>query len=1009
MTYNRDIIKRIKRLASVCLCLLASLCVYLLASSTLYAAHQVKDGILSHITDTVACRQWVDSQLKQMTLKQRIGQLFIHTVEPSVLQRNKDQIQSAIKDYGIGGLLFSSGQAEKQVQITNLAQKWSRIPLMITFDGEWGLSMRLKDMPVFPKNRVLGCISNDSLIYKYGRETARELKEIGVQVNFAPVTDIDNNPENPVINVRSFGSNPQEVGRKVAAYVKGLQDGGVMAVCKHFPGHGDTNVDSHKALPTLKFNKERLDSIELPPFRKGIEAGVAGVMVGHLHVPELSDHPASVSQSIISNTLCQELQFGGLVFTDALEMKGIASHSESVCADALLAGNDVLLVPRNLKKAMASVMQAIKDKRISEKLIEDKCRKVLTYKYALGLNTTPIINETGIAERICTPEAALLSEELDRAAVTVLKDSAEMLPLNATLSGNVLLSISPSLSQAYPFYHQLKESIPVSWIHANPDSINWIRERLRPVQQVIVSIHQKDYSQYLPLINELAKDKPVAIVHFAIQAPLTKTESVLNNVSAIVLAHADTEPLQRYVADVITGKDKVDGRLSVDIGGRWKSGTGITIDPDHPYSYTPEDFGMSSKTLSQIDDIAKEGIQAKAYPGCHILILKEGYPIYNKCFGTFTYSSQREIKENDMFDLASVSKVAGTLLAVMKLYDEGRFGLTDKISKYITWLKNTDKKNITIEELLFHESGLPAYINFYEDAIDKKALRVDLIKKKRDAAHRIKIDENQFVPVIIPLKKEFVSSHQDAKYSIRLTDSLYLNPAFHQVMRQKVIQAPVKGHSYRYSCVNFMLLKEMVESLSGKSMDAYLDSVFYKPMGLTHTAYNPTKRFNKSDIVPTSARDYIRRITLQGEVNDEAAALWGGVSGNAGLFSTAHDLSTLFQMLLDKGMCGDRRYLSRATCELFLNMKSKNSRRGLGFDKPDTNRPDASPCAPEAPASVFGHTGFTGTAVWADPDNDLLYIFLSNRTYPTAFDHKNLLKNNIRPRIQQVMYRALNQ
>ena len=969
---------------------------------------QAEAPFLPSVADA-RCKQWVDSVYSGLNLQEKVGQLIVATFPAKVDKQKKKQIRDLVKKYKIGGLLFAEGTPEEQAILTNIAQKNSKVPVMITFDGEWGLSMRLEGTPYFPKNAALGCIEDNHLIYEYGREVAREFRELGVHVNFAPDADVNTNPLNPVIHVRSFGEDPKKVAEKVVAYSRGLESGGVLSVCKHFPGHGDTNVDSHKALPTLKFNKERLDSIELPPFRKGIEAGVAGVMVGHLHVPELSDHPASVSQSIISNTLCQELQFGGLVFTDALEMKGIASHSESVCADALLAGNDVLLVPRNLKKAMASVMQAIKDKRISEKLIEDKCRKVLTYKYALGLSTTPVINETGIAERVCTPEAALLSEELDRAAVTVLKDSAEMLPLNATLSGNALLSISPSLSQAYPFYHQLKESIPVSWIHANPDSINWIRERLRPVQQVIVSIHQKDYSQYLPLIDELAKDKPVAIVHFAIQATLTKAESVLNNASAIVLAHADTEPLQRYVADVMTGKDKVDGHLSVDIGSRWKSGTGITIDPDHPYSYTPEDFGMSSKTLSQIDEIAKEGIQEKAYPGCHILILKEGYPIYNKCFGTFTYSSQREIKENDMFDLASVSKVAGTLLAVMKLYDEGRFGLTDKISKYVTWLKNTDKKNITIEELLFHESGLPAYINFYEDAIDKKALRVDLIKKKRDAAHRIKIDENQFVPAIIPLKKEFVSSHQDAKYTIRLTDSLYLNPAFHQVMRQKVIQAPIKGHSYRYSCVNFMLLKEMVESLSGKSMDVYLDSVFYKPMGLTHTSYNPTKRFNKSDIVPTSARDYIRRIPLQGEVNDEAAALWGGVSGNAGLFSTAHDLSTLFQMLLDKGMCGDRRYLSRATCELFLNMKSKNSRRGLGFDKPDTNRPDASPCAPEAPASVFGHTGFTGTAVWADPDNDLLYIFLSNRTYPTAFDHKNLLKNNIRPRIQQVMYRALNQ
>ena len=307
--------------------------------------------ILEQADDSVACRRWVDGQLARMTLKQKIGQLFIHTVAPITIQKNKDNIERAVREYGVGGLLFSKGELKKQVQLTNQAQQWADIPLMITFDGEWGLGMRLEDTPEFPRNRVLGCVQNDTLIYQYGREVARQLREIGVHVNFAPVADVDNNPNNPVINVHSFGSDPKVVADKVVAYSRGLEDGGVMAVCKHFPGHGDTDTDSHHVLPVLDFDRTRLDSVELYPFKKAVEAGVGGVMIGHLHVSELDEKPASISSEVISSLLRKELHFSGLVFTDALEMKGISKNADDLCAQALMAGNDMLLVPRNLKES----------------------------------------------------------------------------------------------------------------------------------------------------------------------------------------------------------------------------------------------------------------------------------------------------------------------------------------------------------------------------------------------------------------------------------------------------------------------------------------------------------------------------------------------------------------------------------------------------------------------------------------------------------------------------------
>lgn len=979
------------------------LCVTMLISVSMFA----QTAILSQIKDTADCRKWVESQLATMTLKQKIGQLFIHTVEPSLMQRNKTNIQKAIEEYGLGGLLFSKGRTEDQVKLTNLAQQWSKVPLLITFDGEWGLAMRLAGTPDFPKNRILGCIEDDSLIYRYGREMARQLHEIGAQVNFAPVADIDNNPDNPVINIRSFGSSPKEVARKVIAYARGLEDGGILAVCKHFPGHGDTETDSHVSTPVLNFDRTRLDSIELYPFREAVEAGIGGMMVGHLQVPEIEDKPASISPEVITSILRNEFGFSGLVFTDALEMKGIR-HAEHVCAQALIAGNDMVLAPRSLKREMSGVLNAVKKGLLSEDAITEKCRKVLTYKYALGLKERPSVNENGIAQRISTSETERLLATLNKAAVTVLKDSIEMLPLELSLSGNVLLSISPTLTEAYPFYKELKASASVSWIHAKVDSLAFIRERLRTAQQIIVALHQKDCKAYLPLIQEFAEDKPLAIVCFQSQDVLADMAQELQKVSAIVLAHTNEDYIQRYVADVMTGKAKVTGKASVGIAGLCPAGTGIVIDPDHPHLYTPEDFGMDSRTLARIDSIAEEGIAAQAYPGCHVLILKEGYPVYNKCFGRYTYDAgSPEIKENSLYDLASLSKATGTLLAVMKLYDEGKFGLTDPISKFLPWLKDTDKEDITIQDLLFHESGLPAYWPFYEEAIDKKTCKGGLFRKRKDKHHQLQVDEHLYACTDFAYNAEWVSGTPSAKYNLPLSDSLYLNGGFREEMRKQLAEVPLKGHSYRYSCLNFMLLEAMIEELAQMPMDVYLDSVFYKPMGLMHTAYNPLRHFPKEQIVPTVEEDFLRKGRVQGFVHDEIAAFMGGVSGNAGLFSTAHDVGTIFQMLLDKGVCGDRRYLTRATCDLFLNMQSNISRRGLGFDKPDADDTSKSPCAREAPRSVFGHTGFTGTCAWADPDNGLVFVFLSNRIYPRAFDHKNLMKLDIRPRMQQAMYQSI--
>lgn len=955
--------------------------------------------------DREACEQWVEQQMSTMTLKQKVGQLFIHTVAPITTQANRKNIEQAVREYGIGGLLFSGGEVRKQVELTNYAQGMASVPLLMTFDGEWGLAMRLKNTPSFPRNRVLGCIRNDSLLYEYGKEVARQCREIGVQVDFAPVADVDNNPRNPVINTRSFGSDPEQVARKVVAYAHGLEDGGVLAVCKHFPGHGDTETDSHKSLPVLNFDRARLDSVELLPFREAIHAGVGGMMVGHLLVPALGKKPASISPDIISGVLHQELGFEGLTFTDALEMKGIAGNG-ALCAQALIAGNDMVLAPRNLKRELAGVMHALKSGKLSEESIDAKCRKVLTYKYILGLNRRKDISDDGIEKRLNTPEAEALISRMKQAAVTVVKNEEEMLPLDLSLSGTVLLSVSPTLTENYPFYSRLRETLPVTWIRANLDSLATIRKRIRPAQRVIVAVHSSEIAPYRALIEQLAADKPLALVCFNSSKVLGKLKNAMRQSASVVLAHSDEPELQRYVADVLVGKRCADGRLSVPVGG-YPAGTGVTVDPNHPQEYTPEELDMDSKVLSRIDSIALEGIRNGAYPGCHVLVLRYGLPVYNKCFGMHTYEGNEPVRENDLYDLASLSKTTGTLLAVMRLYDEGKFGLTDKVSKYLTFLRGTDKQDITIQDLLYHESGLPAYYPFYRELIDLKSCKGGLFRKRPDKHHRVQIDVNLYACSDFSYKPEWVSRTPSSDYPLQVTDSLFVKKEFRGLVLDKIAELPLKGHSYRYSCLNFILLKELVEVVSGMPMDTYLERVFYKPMGLTAIAYNPLRYFPKDRIVPTLKNDFLRGGMLQGFVHDEAAAFLGGVSGNAGLFATAQDVARIYQMLINRGICGDQRYLTRATCDLFLKAKSGNSRRGLGFDKPDTENPEKGPCAAEVPGSTFGHTGFTGTCAWADPDNELVFVFLCNRIYPRPFDRKNLMKLDIRTRMQQVLYQSL--
>lgn len=956
--------------------------------------------------DSQECKEWVESRLAKMTLKEKIGQLFIHTVPLHDTEANRKNIRNAIKEYKIGGILFSDGKVVNQVTLTNYAQELADIPLMITFDGEWGLNMRLKEIPAFSRNRVMGCIQDNELLYEYGKEVARQFREIGVHVNFAPVADVDNNPLNPVINTRSFGGDVRNVTGKVIAYSRGLEDGGVLSVSKHFPGHGDTNVDSHKALPVLKFTRERLDSIEMYPFRKAIEAGLGGIMVGHLEIPALSKKPSSLSPEIL-DILQEEFGFKGIAFTDALEMKGV-SNNLNVCAQALMAGNDMLLPPRNLKREMDGVLAAVKAGKLTEEYLTEKCRKVLTFKYALGLHEPPFVQLSGIEKRLNRPSTQDLRDRLEKAAVTVVGNEGGVLPMDVDLKNTAIFNIGKS-SEGKIFHQQLNKYMKVDRILAHPDSITTLSKRLAKYDRVIVAIHTEKYAAYQGMLATLASKLPLSYVYFTPLKNIYRKGVAWKKAASVILGHVGSATVQQFVAEVMMGREKATGRISVEVKDYRLPGEGVDLESTK--KYRPEDYGMDASVLSKVDEIALEGIKAKAYPGCQVLIMKDGLPVYDKCFGTFTYEDSKKVEPEHLYDIASLTKTTGTLLAVMKLYDEGKFGLTDPISKYVPAMKGSRKGRITIEDLLYHQSGLPGSHPFYREAINDSSYTGGFFKGRIDANHHLRVDRRLYVVDDFKYKDEYLSSASSEDYPLQVAENLFVSPSFPEKILEMIAsdKVPLRDRRYRYSCLNFVLLKEMVEQISGMPMDEYLEKEFYAPMGMKFTLYNPLRRFQLEQIVPTIQKDYLRgRKELRGYVHDEIAAFMGGVSGNAGLFSNARDVAKVYQMLADGGQYGGKRYLSLETCQLFMNKKSRISRRTLGFDKPEPT-PGKGPCADEAPKEVVGHTGFTGTCAWADPKNGLVFVFISNRIYPRPFDHKGLMTLKIRPRIQQLMYQALKQ
>ena len=956
--------------------------------------------------------QWVDSVFERMNDDERIGQLFMIIAEPTTTSHNINKLVNLVNNQKIGGVLFHKGEPDAQIKVTNRLQREARVPLFIALDGEWGLSMRLNNTTRFPKNMMLGAVSDLNLIEQYGEEVGRQCCEMGIHINFAPVVDVNSNPRNPVIGIRSFGEDPEEVTRKAVAYSRGLEKAGIIAVAKHFPGHGDTNNDSHYALPTIQHNMARLTETELYPFTRFIRSGFAGIMVAHLNIPALGTNgrPSSFTREVVIDLLRNKMGFRGLCFTDGLAMKAVETiKNQSIAVLALKAGNDILVGPVNTEKEVETVKQAVRRKELDMNDLNRRCRRILCYKYIVGLHRFKPISTDSLHERLNTPHTTWINAKLNAEAITVIKNNENILPLKQ-LNMNRIAAIAIGSDSNNDFHTILKKYDAVDCFtlaaNANEQEKKRTFDKLKDYDVILCSVHNTQARDFTEL-QKIAAAKDLVLLFFTVPYQCAYFRTTAADAKAILIAFEPTPLSQNYAAQVIFGGIPAKGSLPVCIPNMYPAGTGIRTEKKRLGFHEPAEVAINPYKLLAIDTIVREGLDKEAYPGCRILVAKDGMIVYNKSFGFLDYSGNNEVSENTVYDLASVTKAAGTLLAVMKSYDEGHFQLTHKVSDYVTTLRGTDKKDLIIRDLLYHQSGLPATINFFEMAIDKKSYIGTLFSGRRDNNHTIQYDARSYVNTNFRFHSDLVSRNKKSGFETEVARDLYINSSFADSIMSGIANARMgtKGR-YLYSCINFILLKKMVEQQTLTSMDRFLDESFYQRLGATTMTYNPLRKIDAALIAPTENDRFLRKQVLQGYVHDEAAAFQGGVSGNAGLFASANDLAKVLQLYLNDGTYGGERYLSKKTCMLFTESKSTVSRRGLGFDKPDAQNLNLSPCGKLTPPSVYGHTGFTGTCFWIDPDNNLIFIFLSNRTLPSRVNNR-LFTLNIRTRIQDAIYKAM--
>ena len=944
-------------------------------------------------------QQWVDSVYNSLSDEQRVAQLFIPHLVIGDNEAGRATMRKMAGELGVGGILLGKGTVDSYASLINLGQSQAKVPLLVTLDGEWGLAMRVTGTPRYPYNMALGAITDTRLLYDYGRELARECRELGIQVDYAPVLDVNSNPDNPVIGYRSYGEDPRRVAEAGVAFSRGMEAGGVMSVAKHFPGHGDTDADSHKALPVINHSASTLEQVDLLPFREYVGAGLTGVMVGHLNIPALdaSGTPSSLSSKVVTGLLKEKMGFRGMVFTDALEMKGaVAAGGGNNCVAAIKAGVDVLLGSASPAKDIAAVLAAVKSGDIPMSVIEERCRKMLAYKYELGLSSRPEkINLAGLSERINSQQSRDIDQSLANATITVTANADSLIPIPG-LERNSIAIVSIGASADNDFSSMCRRYIDCPAYAVDKSGLQpSVLSRIKEADIVIVGVFS-DQAFARTAFSQIRQAKPDGVVPaFFINPYKMSAFGNLSDCPEMMLAYDNTPALRRAAAMGLFGGIEISGRMPVDVRNVAALGTGAVIPQTRLGYSSPLAMGFRSGLAQTIDSIVAVNLKAGSFPGCQILVAREGEIVFDKAYGKQSREGSVAVTDETIYDIASMSKATATLAGLMKAYDEGLFKFDDKVSSIIPGLRGTDKDKISVAELLYHESGLPGSLNMYKVMFDTASFSGPITKAAYSAQYPYKLAARLYGNKDASLRRDITSPAPTDEADIEVAKGIYVGDAAFDTIMQRIYNVPLRrNRNYTYSCLNFALLMDMEQRLTGVSHDQWVDTEIFGPLGANRTGYRPTEFYPVEKIASTEKDNFLRKQTLQGFVHDEMAAFSGGVQGNAGLFSNADDIAKLCQMWLNGGKYGDRQILSPETVDLFLSSRSPSGRRGAGFDLAAATKSMADIGVSK---SVFGHTGFTGTCFWIDPDHELIYIFLSNRVNPTR---DNTAFSKLKPRVE---------
>ncbi|MEX2604204.1 MAG: glycoside hydrolase family 3 N-terminal domain-containing protein [Gracilimonas sp.] len=914
--------------------------------------------------------QYLDSLIANTPIEEKIGQLFFVPAKGEFTNRDErpfKELEEMVQKYHVGGIIFMQGDIYGQAILTNKLQKMAKFPLWISQDMEFGAAMRVSGTTRFTPAMGVAATGNKRNAYMVGKITAIEAKALGVHQVFAPVLDVNNNPDNPVINVRSFSGDPEMVAEFGTSFMQGVQSEGIVATAKHFPGHGDTDVDSHSDLPIVKHNYNRLDSLELIPFRAAIENGVSSIMTAHIAFPNINTSeflPATLDSAILTDLLSDSLNFKGMVITDGLEMRGISSKYSPgrAVVRSLNAGADIMLISPDVNTAIDEVIKAVENGEITEERINKSFAKLLLWKQQYGLfETENQIDLESLDTKINTAFHRAEADRIARESVTILKNEGNILPLLPSENPKIMvISVADDRSGSAGgfFVRQLRDYHPnvSSYIYDKRTSEEDKREMLKKAEEVDLviissfiylrfgqSIHLS--SDQLSFLKKVVKmDKPSLLVSFGNPYVLSDLEEA----DAHVLGWYNSSQQISGLVPAIFGASRITAKLPIEIPGLYDIGSGIAMDHTTLRFGKPEEVGLDHNKLFEIDDIINEAIRDSVFPGAVVGIVKDGVLAYNRGYGYQDYAKTDAIKETDVYDLASITKVMATTTAVMKLTEEGKLGLDDRVSKFFPEFDTRDKRRITIRDILLHQSGLPPF-----------RVYVDSLKTRKEIIDAIKNEPLTYKP----------------------------------------------GKKYVYSDLGMILLAEIIHEVSGKPLDVYTRSEFYFPLNMYSTFFNPiiNSRWLVSRIAPTEIDTVFGRGLVKANVHDERAYFMDGVAGHAGLFSSSIDMAKYSTMLLNGGIYSGKRYLKPETINQFTSRQSKHNGRGLGFDRKSGN--GTSTAGSLASDDTFGHLGFTGTSLWIDREKNMAVILLTNRTFPKRSYGKSI--SQIRAKVADAAYSAI--